>query len=187
MQSEIYYVIGKPACLKHEFFNRLWQASQDVEFIKIPRLFTTNPALMDLDNIFHIDERDFELRDSMGIYCLSWKKADHFYGICGEGAQWAQNGYSVVINGSLHNLEQALKVFPEINVVMLRMESVDELATSNLLIEADDAHLEWVPSLNGISCPYVLNLLDQGATTTASQLLVELLEYNRRSVLEKAG
>lgn len=187
MKAEIYYVIGKPASLKHEFFNKLHAVSQDEDFLRIPRLFTTDPTLQTLDNIYYIDERDFELRHSMGIYCLNWEKSGYKYGVCGEGAQWVQNGYSVVVNGSLHNLDQALRTFPELNVVLLRQEGEDELIVGNTLIESDVARLDWVNSVNGICCPYVLSIVEADAVTRASQLLLELIEYNRGAQFDKAG
>ncbi len=156
MNGEIYYVVGKPAHLKHEFFNQLWQVSRDDSSLKIPRLYTTNPELQEVDNIQYIDKCDFELRDTIGIYCLTWAKAGYHYGVCGEGVQWAQNGHTVVINGSLLNLDQAMKSFPEINVVLLRLDTQDELPSSNSVMEVGDARIDWVDSVNGLYCPYVL-------------------------------
>lgn len=186
MQGEIYYIVGNPAHLKSEFFNLFNRASQDIEILRIPRLFTTDQALVEMENVYYVDERDFELRNSMGIYCLTWKKAEHSYGVCGEGAQWAQNGYSVVINGSLHNVEKALKIFPSANVVMLRLEDESKALSTNTLLEVENASLTWVNSANRVDCPYILNLYHQEAMNDAVELLIEFITYNRQAMLDKA-
>lgn len=187
VNGEIYYVVGRPAYIKYEFFNALSAATEDHNFLRIPRLFTTCPTISESSHAFIIDERDFELRDSMGIYGLSWETNGHKFGICAEGSQWVQNGYSVVINGSLHNLNQAMKVWPELNVVLLRMEDQLESAVDNILIESDQARLDWVDSISGICCPYILSISEESGVEDASRLLLDFINYSRNSMLEKSA
>jgi len=187
MNAEMYYVIGKPAYLKYDFFNHLSVASEKHSFLRIPRLFTTDEQMEGLDNTYVIDERDFLLRDSLGIYCLTWKKGDHHFGICAEGAQWVQNGYSVVMHGSLININQTLKVFPEMNVILLRSIDDDEAPIGNRLLESEGAHLDWVDSANGVCCPYILSFSEGAGIQSASELLTDFIGYNHNSVLDKVS
>lgn len=187
MNGEIYYVVGRPAYLKYEFFNALSAVAEKQSFLRIPRLFTTCPTIRESEHAFKIDERDFDLRDSMGIYSLSWETNGFKFGICAEGSQWIQNGHSVVINGSLHNLNQAMKLWPELNVVLLRLEDQLESAVDNILIESDQARLDWVDSASGICCPYILSITDDSGVDDASQLLLDFIRYSRNSMLEKTA
>ena len=187
MNAEMYYVIGKPAYLKYDFFHYLSVASETHSYLRIPRLFTTDEQFESLDNTYIIDERDFNLRDSLGIYCLTWKKGGHYFGICAEGAQWVHNGYSVVMNGSFANVSQALKVFPEMNVILLRSVGDEDTSIGNRLLESDGARLDWVDSANGVCCPYILSFSEGAGIQSASQLLTEFIGYNHNSVLDKVG
>ena len=185
MYSDVYYLIGKPSDLKYQFIDQLLETSQHKSIVKIPRVFTTNQALDGQANIHHVEKRDFDMRHSMGIYCLDWIKNDEKYGLCAEGVQWAQNGYAVIMNGSLLNLKDALKAFPDMNVVFIREDSRMNIESCNTLLESDHARIDWVDTVNGIHCPYVLNLFQTDELESAAQLFLQFVESNYSMSLEK--
>ena len=184
MNLDVYYVIGKPGHLTFDFFNRFSLFSEKHSLLKIPRLFTTNTELLGLDNIYVIDERDFRLRESLGIYCLTWQKGEHCFGICAEGAQWAHNGLSVVIPGSLN---EAIRVFPGLNVVLLHYMDTQKVFEHNPLLESDSARLDCVETAHGVCCPYLLSFMQEEGLETACDLLLDFINYQQNNLLEKVG
>ena len=186
MNLDVFYVIGKPGHLTYEFFNRLSLFSEKQSLLKIPRLFTTNTELLGLDNIFVIDDRDFQLRESLGIYCLTWHKGEHWYGICAEGLQWAHNGYSVVMPGSLSNLNEAIRAFPGLNVVLLHYLDTQKVFEQNPILESDSARLDCVETAHGVCCPFLLSFMKEEGLENACDLLLEFIHYQQNNMLEKA-
>ena len=55
------------------------------------------------------------------------------------------------------------------------------------LMEFGSASLDWVSSSHGIGCPYVISVEDRDAIKDATQLLVELIDYNNNDQLEIAS
>lgn len=93
---------------------------------------------------------------------------------------------TVVINGSLHNVEQAAMLFPHMKVIMLKMQ-IAEMETSfegHPLIVDEEVRLEWVSNVNDVYCPYILTLRDETAYEKSEELLFKLIEFNE-SCLDK--
>jgi len=186
VKGEIYYLIGKPNHLKHELLNSLTHLSESYASCTVFQTFTTSDVIAKDGHFEYLDEVDFKLRQSMDMFSLYWEKNGMFYGISGEVSEYLNKGINVVINGSLHNVEQASKLFPQMNVIMVKKQKPSsELAMEGYpLIIDEDVQLEWVNNVNGIYCPYVLTLLEDNAQEKAAELLIKLIEYNE-SYLDK--
>jgi len=185
--GELYYLIGKPNQLKHELLHSLNRLTKNERSIVIPKTITTNVQLKDDDNYSYVEESDFVLRKSIGLYCLDWEKMESSFGISGEVQQLLNKGMNVFVNGSLLNIENAMKLFPTINVVMIRNESTNSDSDYDgfPLIESENARLEWVRQANGVYCPFVLTIINKYELDEVASLLVNFTLFNH-SQLAKA-
>ncbi len=185
--GELYYLIGKPNQLKHELLHSLNKLTKNERSIVIPNTITTDVRLEDDDNYSYVEKSDFVLRKSMGLYCLDWEKMENSFGISGEVSQLINKGINVFMNGSLINIENAMKLFPKINVVMIRSESTssDSDYDGFPLIESENARLEWVRQANGIYCPFVLTIINKYKLDDIASLLINFTLSNH-SQLAKA-
>ena len=186
VKGEIYYLIGKPNHLKHELFKSLTRLGKSNVSCMVFQTFTTSDAIVNDGGFEYLDETDFKVRHSMDMFSLYWEKSGVFYGVGSEISDYLNKGVNIVINGSLHNVEQASKLFPQMNVIMVKKQKPgSELALEGYpLIIDEDVQLEWVNNVNGIYCPYVLTLLEDDAQQKAAELLIKLIEYNE-SYLDK--
>ena len=119
MNAELFYLVGKPNGLKQKFVSQFKEKLTNEPSIVVPEVYTTDEVIAEGDNYKYLQACDFNLRASMGMYSLSWGKNQHQYGISADIIQRLNTGIDVVVNGSLHNLEQATRQFPNINTVII--------------------------------------------------------------------
>ena len=185
--GEFYYLIGKPNQLKHELLHSLNKLTKNERSIVIPKTITTNEQHKDDNNYSYVEESDFMLRKNMGLYCLDWEKKESSYGISGEVSQLINKGINVFVNGSLLNIEHAMKLFPTINVVMIRNENTNSDSDSDgyPLVESENARLEWMRHANGVYCPFVLTIINKYELDEVASLLMNFAIFEH-SQLAKA-
>ena len=185
--GELYYLIGKPNLLKHSILQHITASMQNDCSVLVAKTNTTNDAFVNDPNYCVISESDFGLRNSMGLYCLNWQKKGHNYGIGGEIQQLINRGNNVLLNGSLQNIEQALKLFPLMNVVMIKYETKPDSGRNDgySIVENDGARLDWISEANGVYGPFVLTAFDENAHQSVAELLLKFVLFDP-SKLDKA-
>ncbi len=151
--------------------------------IIVPDIFTTDEVVAGGENYLYLDICDFKLRQSVGMYCLSWERNGHHYGVVAEVIQRLNMGIDVVLNGSLRNLEQARKQFLNLNTVLIRMQGscFDGIKSQCLIAEDDEVRLEW-SDRDDIGHPYVLTLNSENSIEKAVKMLLTLILYDRKSL-----
>jgi len=184
MSAELFYLVGKPNNLKQELVSQLKERLSEDKDIIIPQVVTTDPEVAEGDNYIHVEENDFRLRDSMGMYCLKWSKKGHFYGVVADVVQRLNTGVDIVINGSFHNLEQAKTQFPNLNTVIIKKQGVSSQSSSNqyLIAEEEDVKLEWNDKDGDMYHPYVLSMLSEDNVEKGIEILIGLFAYDRKSL-----
>jgi len=179
--SELYYLVGKPSQLKHQVMDTLLEITKSDPSIVVVKTITTDEMLKSDRSYDYVSEADFMLMQNMGLYCLDWQKKGLRYGVSGEINQYLNKGMNVILNGSLQNVERALKQFPMMNVVFVKHENMDD--DQNLkgypLTENENARLDWVTLESDIHCPFVLNSFTCDEHKDAANLLVDYMRKDQ--------
>ena len=184
--GELYYLVGKPNVLKHQLLEQISIATKDNQSVIVVKTVTTNEQFMHTAGFSVIGESDFALRQSMGLYSLNWVKKGHSYGVGGEIQQLLNRGNTVLLNGSLQNIDQAVKLFPLMNVVMTKYEPLgNESYEGYPLTENDGARLDWISEANGVYGPFVLTVFDETGHQSAADLLLQFALFDHAK-LDKA-
>ena len=184
MSAELYYLVGKPNSLKQDLISVLRKSLSNQPGIIVPEIFTTDKLVAENDNFIYVDERNFRLRQSMDLYSLSWVKKDQLYGVNGDLTHRLNSGADVILNGSLHNLDQVKYLYPNVNTIVIKnLTDGDESDNDNYLIaENDEVKLEWESKDKGLGHPYVLTLMSGHCMENAIEMILSLIIYNRNSL-----
>ncbi|MDH5258619.1 MAG: hypothetical protein OEX07_11445, partial [Gammaproteobacteria bacterium] len=117
---------------------------------------------------------------------LTWTKNNCFYAVGADLIQRLHTGIDVILNGSLHNLEEATKQFPNLNTVLVQKEGsiVREQSNRYLITEDDEVKLEWSDQETDLGHPYILTLQSEHSMDNAVDMLISLVTYEK-SCLDK--
>ena len=121
--ANFYYVIGASGSGKDSLM--------DYARIHIPEntkaVFThryiTRPADAGSENHVSLSEKEFSLREESGCFAMSWYSHKTHYGISTEINQWLRIGLDVVVNGSRAYLDEAAKKYPQLQPVLISVNS----------------------------------------------------------------
>jgi len=188
MNAELYYLVGKPNSLKQSLVSVLRESLSGQSSVLVPEVYTTDEAVAKSENYIYIDQRNFLLRKSMDIYSLSWEKKGQLFGVSGDLSQRLNSGVDVILNGSLHNLDQAKSLYPNINTVLIQKQSKEKVRSDSyyLIAEDDEVTLEWDSQGENMGHPYVLTLMSGHGMDKALEMMLTLITYNR-NCLEYTG
>lgn len=180
MSAELFYLVGKSNSLKQVLVAKLKERIRSEASIFIPDVYTTDEAVAEGENYKYLADCDFNLRHSMGMYCLSWEKNEHKYGVGADIIQRLNAGVDVVLNGSLRNIDQAAKQFPNLNTVLVKKQGhhFEKARNQYVIAEEDDVRLEWYDR-DDMGHPYVLTLESENSTDKAVNMLLNLVTYER--------
>ena len=183
MSAEIFYLVGKPNHLKQELIYALRDKLNQETSITIPQVVTTDESVALSDNYEYVEERDFNLRNSMGMYCLTWEKNKYQYAVVADLIQRVNTGVDVILNGSMKNVQQARKQFPNLNIVVIKNQGGGYNVQPNqyLIAEEDEIKLEWHDSDDDMGQPYVLTMVNETSMNKAIEMLLNLVTYERNS------
>jgi len=177
MNSEIYYIVGAPNSLKQVLISVLRETlSPDTKAI-VPVVFTTDQSIAESENYQFIDERNFLLRQSMGMYSLSWKRKNEQYGIEGDIQQRQHSGCDIIINGSLSNLSVARRLYPEMNIILIRGCQSNQ-SNYPIIAEDDEVRLEMSTDDLSMGFPFILTVMSLHGMANAVDMLLMLIKYN---------
>ena len=122
----------------------------------VPVLFShryiTRPSRTGGENHIALTQVEFDQRQQLGLFALSWQSHQYAYGIGVEIDVWMQAGAHVVVNGSREYLLQASQRYPQMQVILLevseaviRQRLVERGRETAQEIEARIAHNQQLP------------------------------------------
>lgn len=120
MKGRLIYVMGPSGAGKDSL---LGFARERVvgEPILFAHRYITRPTGNGEDHV-ELTPGEFEVRSAFGLFALEWSSHGLRYGIGIELDAWLERGCTVVVNGSREHLQQALKRYPEMDVVHIEAE-----------------------------------------------------------------
>ena len=121
--ANLYYVIGASGSGKDSLMNYARMHLPENAKAVFTHRFITRPADAGGENHVSLTEKEFNLRDKAGCFAMSWYSHNTYYGISIEINQWLQFGLDVVVNGSRAYLDEAAKKYPQLQPVLIIVNS----------------------------------------------------------------
>jgi ribose 1,5-bisphosphokinase len=122
-QGTLFYLIGPSGAGK----DALLAYARDQLAGSSPVLFShryiTRPSQAGGENHIALSPVEFDQRQQLGLFALSWQSHQYKYGIGVEIEIWMQLGAAVVVNGSREYLPQASQRYPHMQVIKLEVHS----------------------------------------------------------------
>ncbi len=122
-QGNLFYLIGPSGAGKDTL---LLYARQQIDG-SLPILFAhryiTRPSQAGGENYIALTEDEFDQRQQLGLFALTWQSHHNKYGLGIEIEAWMKAGVHVVINGSREHLPVASQRFPEMRVILLEVSA----------------------------------------------------------------
>ncbi len=117
--GKLFYVIGPSGSGKDRLMKFARSRLVAVEKIIFAHRYITRPPEARGENHIYLGHEEFENRKNQGFFSMHWESHDLSYGIGCEIDLWLTNGYDVVVNGSRAYLSNAIKIYPEIQVILV--------------------------------------------------------------------
>lgn len=183
--ANLYYVIGASGSGKDSLMNfaRI-HLPENAKAIFTHR-YITRPADAGGENHVSLTEKEFNLRKAAGCFAMSWYSHNTYYGISVEVNQWLQFGLNVVVNGSRAYLDEAVKKYPQLQPVLISVNS-DILrerleARGRETPEQIERRLEQARSLQQeVSHPRLITLENNSIVSKAGEQLIQLICEQKR-------
>lgn len=120
--GKLFYVIGASGAGKDSLmqYARVNQKS-DNKTIFCHR-YITRPADSGGENHIALSKQEFLLRKELDFFVLNWYSHGTYYGIGKEIDIWLKKGCNVIVNGSRGYLPEALKRYPEIKAILIKVK-----------------------------------------------------------------
>jgi ribose 1,5-bisphosphokinase len=91
-----------PCCIAHRYITRVVDAGGE--------------------NHIHLSEKEFRLREKLGLFSMHWYSHGYHYGIGSEIDIWLNSGANVVINGSREYLPCAMQRYDELVPILVNVD-----------------------------------------------------------------
>lgn len=117
--GKLFYVIGPSGSGKDSLIKFARSRLGSVGKIIFAHRYITRPPEAQGENHIYLSDKEFENRKNQGSFSMHWESHDLYYGIGSEINLWLANGYDVVVNGSRAYLSNAIKIYPEIQVILV--------------------------------------------------------------------
>ncbi|MCW8901937.1 MAG: phosphonate metabolism protein/1,5-bisphosphokinase (PRPP-forming) PhnN [Gammaproteobacteria bacterium] len=121
--ANLYYVIGASGSGKDSLMNFARNHMPENTKAVFTHRYITRPANAGGENHVSLSEKEFNLRKAAGCFAMSWYSHDMYYGISIEINQWLRFGLDVVVNGSRAYLDEATKLYPQLQPVLISVNS----------------------------------------------------------------
>jgi len=120
--ANIFYIIGASGSGKDSLIRYARENIPSELQVVFTHRYITRPANAGGENHIALNEKEFFFRQKMGCFAMNWYSHSTHYGIGIEINQWLAKGINVVMNGSRGYLEQAIKRYPELKPVLIRVD-----------------------------------------------------------------
>ncbi|WP_231560186.1 ribose 1,5-bisphosphokinase [Cedecea neteri] len=105
MMSKLIWLMGPSGSGKDSLLSALRQ--QEHARLLVAHRYITRAADAGCENHIALSANEFEQRQQLGLFALSWQAHEHSYGVGVEMDIWLEAGFDVVVNGSRQHLKQA--------------------------------------------------------------------------------
>lgn len=109
--AKLFYVIGPSGAGKDSVINKLKQ--EGTRNLVFAHRYITRCADAGGENYIELSQSEFDLRQSLNLFAMSWQANSHCYAIGCELDSWLEQGVDVVVNGSRGYLDHALARYGE--------------------------------------------------------------------------
>lgn len=179
-QSTLFYLIGPSGAGKDALLAYAREHLRGSENILFSHRYITRPSQAGGENHIALTQAEFDQRQQLGLFALSWQSHQYAYGIGVEIDAWLQAGAHVVISGSREYLPQASQRYPQMLVILVKVNSdiirqrlVERGRETVQEIEARIAHNQQLPPVEHPRL-YVLN--NDSSLAEAGVKLITLLK-----------
>ncbi len=111
--AKIIYLMGPSGSGKDSIISALKQQLHPESGLMIAHRYITRDWQAGGENHVELTDAEFALRESLGLFPLSWQANGHRYGIGNEVDAWLHANHSVIINGSRQHLPEAIEHYGE--------------------------------------------------------------------------
>lgn len=119
--ADLFYVIGASGAGKDSLLDYARHHVPDEAGIVFTHRYITRPADAGGENHVALSVEEFQRREQLDCFAMSWFSHETHYGIGIEIHQWLAKGLDVVINGSRAYLPVAARKYPELVPVLIRV------------------------------------------------------------------
>lgn len=178
-QTCLFYLIGPSGAGKDALLTYVrQQIAGHLPVLFAHRYITRPPQAGDEDYIF-LTPSEFDQRQQLGLFTLSWQSHQYQYGLGLEIEAWMRAGLHVVVNGSREYLPQASQRFPQMRVVLveaspavIRQRLAERGRESPDEIQARITHNQQLPP---VEHPHLHVLQNDASLAEAGTKFIELL------------
>jgi len=125
-QGQLFYLMGASGAGKDSLINYARHHLNDPTHLKFVRRQITRPTKPgDSNNDDYISPAEFERQQTSRNFVLDWKRHGIRYGITSKIDLWLREDCQVIINGSRHYYETALKTYPELHAIWITANPVN--------------------------------------------------------------
>ncbi|GAA3547604.1 ribose 1,5-bisphosphokinase [Zobellella aerophila] len=103
--GRLFYVMGPSGAGKDSFMRAVRERWGDR--LLVAHRYITRAASAGGENHIELSDEEFRLRQSLGLFALSWEANGHHYALGCELERWLGSGVDVMVNGSRAYLPQA--------------------------------------------------------------------------------
>ncbi|MGJ3242400.1 MAG: phosphonate metabolism protein/1,5-bisphosphokinase (PRPP-forming) PhnN [Opitutales bacterium] len=121
VMGTLVYVVGPSGAGKDSVMRHARQRCPGDWPVLFAHRYITRPVDPDGENHVVLSRQEFCLRRDLGLFCLHWESHDNAYGIGLEVEAWLERGLVVVMNGSRGYLDTAVRRFPGLVPVLIRV------------------------------------------------------------------
>ena len=178
--AKIFYLMGSSGSGKDSIIKKIRQ--RELPYLEVAHRYITRDWQAGGENHVALSHSEFERRQELGMFALSWAANEQCYGIGREIEQWLAIGQSVLVNGSRGYLEQATHIWPDIKPVLVTV-SLDKLQTRLELRGRENAQqiqerLQRAAAFAQLSHPNLLTISNDATLEEGGQKFYELLTLN---------
>ncbi|AWM93761.1 phosphonate metabolism protein/1,5-bisphosphokinase (PRPP-forming) PhnN [Pseudomonas sp. 31-12] len=130
MDGTLIYLMGPSGSGKDSLIEAARQPLRSMNGEVVRRVITRSAESVGEDAI-GVSREDFQRRQEMGDFALSWHANGLDYGIPRQIDHWLKDGRHVLVNGSRGHLSEALQRYPTLLPVLLTVK--DEVLRERLL------------------------------------------------------
>lgn len=177
--GKLFYVIGPSGSGKDSLMKFARSRLESVGKIIFAHRYITRPPEVQGENHVYLSNEEFENRKNQGFFSMHWESHNLCYGIGSEINLWLANSYDVVVNGSRAYLSDAIKIYPEIHVILVSTST--EVLRNRLLkrnretLEEIENRLHRASLQCNIEHPYVIKLNNDTDLAQSGAAFIKLL------------
>ena len=151
-QPTLFYLIGPSGAGKDALLSYAREHLAGSVSVLFSHRYITRSSQAGGEDYISLTQAEFDQRQQLGLFALSWRSHQYAYGIGIEIDAWMQAGAHVVVNGSREYLRQAGQRYPQMQVILLEVS--EEIIRQRLVergretaqeIEARIAHNQQLP------------------------------------------